>query len=154
MGRALRKALQHLVASHYPQVATDLLEPLLRLLQLARASCANDTDKFLVLLVIGVRTTQHRAFRAETPERIASGDIPILPSLGVNVRSIAESLEIPKETVRRKVQELIEAGWVVRQDGNLHATARAYQDFTRVREEVAALAARCYEVVAQLERSG
>jgi hypothetical protein len=143
--------LQHLLASHYPQIAADLLEPLVRLLQLGRASCAGDTDKFLILLLIGLRTTQHRDFRAETPERIASGEIPVLPSLGLNVRSIAESLGIPKETVRRKVQELVESGWVVRQDGTLHATARAYRDLAPVRAEIQALAARCYEVVAQLE---
>jgi hypothetical protein len=147
----LRKALQHLLASHYPQVAADLLEPLTRLLQLARTSCEGDSDKFLILLLIGLRTSQHREFRAETPERIAGGEIPVLPSLGLNVRSIAESLAIPKETVRRKVQDLIEAGWVVRQDGNLHATARAYQDLTPLREEIVALATRYYEVVAQLE---
>jgi hypothetical protein len=146
--------LKTLVAAHYPQIATDLLEPLTRLLQLARESCGGDIDKFLVVLVISLRATQHRDFRAESPERIMSGAIPILPTLGVNVRSIAESIGIPKETVRRKVQELIEAEWVARVGGHLHFTARAYQELAPVREEMEDLAARYYQLVAKLRGQG
>jgi hypothetical protein len=140
------------VASEYPQIATELLEPLTRLLQLARTYCDGDIDKFLVVMVIALRTTQHPDFRAARPEQIVSGEMPILPSLGVNIRSIADSLGVPKETVRRKVQELIEAEWAVRLDGFLYFKAKGYADLAPVREELEMMAVRYYEVVAQLSQ--
>ena len=84
----MRKAFQNLVAANYPQVATELLEPLVRLLQLGRAHCGGDADRFLILAVITLRASQHHEFRASTTELLTSGEIAVLPSLGVNIRSI------------------------------------------------------------------
>ena len=127
-------------------MAADVLDPLVRFLHIARRTCDGDADKFLVLTVIALRTTQHPDFRLMTPEQIATGQAPILPSLGVNIRSIAESLDIPKETVRRKVQDLVAAGWIVREGGGLHITQRGCRDLSPVRDELETLIARLHGV--------
>ncbi len=150
----MRNALKHLLANHFPQVAADVLDPLVRFLHVARNACGGDIDKFLVLTVIALRATQHPDFRAATPEQIAAGEMPVFPSLGVNVRSIAESLDIPKETARRKVQDLVAAGWIVRKGATLHITERAYSDLAPVREELEAMVARLHAVSAQLLPGG
>lgn len=146
----MRESTKSLLAERYPEVATDLLEPLLRMLQTARTLCGGDIDKFLVMMVIGLRTTQHPDFRRHPPGA-APGDP--LPSLGVNGQSVADSLGIPKETVRRKIHELIEAGWVVRREGSLHYTAQAYRDMEPLRREMIALAACHHDIVEALRGS-
>ena len=146
----MRNALKSLLADNFPQIAAEVLDPLVRFLQLARALCGGDADKFLVLTVIALRTTQHPEFRAVKPADPTWDEGAILPSLGVNVRSVAESLGIPKETVRRKVQELVAAGWIAREGAGLHITGLAYRDLAPVREELEALVARYYVLGAQL----
>lgn len=147
---AVRQSIPSLVAQHYPEVATDLLNPLLHAIQLARQYCGGDIDKFLVLLIVALQTTRHKGFSSEPPERLISGEIPVFPGYGTNIRSIADSLDMPKETARRKVQELLETGWLVRQEGLLYFTARAYQELAPVREAIEMLAARYFEVVLKL----
>jgi hypothetical protein len=142
-----------LVSDNYPVVAKDLLNPLLDLFSLSRQACGGDVDKFLVLLCIAVRTTEHSAFAKLTPDQLASGEIPIFPTLGANVRSIADSLRIPKESVRRKVAEMIEAGWVAREGNNLMFTARAYREVAHVRVAIESLAVRNYEIVDGLQKA-
>jgi hypothetical protein len=145
------QSLPQLVARHYPEVATDLLNPLLHALQLARRICGGDFDKFLALLIVALQTTRHKGFSSEPPERLMSGEIPVFPGYGTNIRSIADSLDMPKETARRKVQELMEAGWLVRQEGLLYITARAYQELAPVREAIETLAARYFDVIVKLK---
>ena len=143
----MRKTLLRLVSENYPAVATDLLNPLLDLFRVSREAFGGDVDKFLILLVIAVRTTQHQGFARLTPAQLSSGEIPVFPSLGVNVRSIADSLQIPKESVRRKVAEMIDTGWVVREGNDLLITAQAYREVSHVREAIELLAVRNFEVV-------
>jgi hypothetical protein len=119
---------------------------------LSREHCGGDIDKFLVILVVALRTTKHREFAAHTSEELLSGEIPIFPGLGTNARSIATSLNIPKETVRRKVSELIEAGWFARVGTRLYFTAKAYQQLAPVREQIERLALLNYQAVAALLR--
>jgi DNA-binding IclR family transcriptional regulator len=50
----------------------------------------------------------------------------------INALSIAEYTGIPRETVRRKVNELIQKGWVTRDDnGDLVPTPKAAQDLSQ-----------------------
>ena len=139
-----------MVADSYPRVATDLLTPILDLLRLAREHCGGDVDKFLVILVVALRTTKHRDFAKHTPEQLISGEVPVFPGLGTNARSIAASLGIPNETVRRKVCALVDAGWFVRRRSSLHFTVKAYQQLAPVREQIERMAVINYEVVAAL----
>lgn len=133
--------LDQLIADCYPRIATSLLSPLLELFQLARRHCDGDLDKFLILMVVALRMMRHRDFARRTPEELLSGGLPVFPGLGTNGRSIAESLGMPKETVRRKVSELVGSGWLERRDGQLYFTAKAYQDLAPVRDQLQRLAA-------------
>jgi len=148
----LGTSLIRLVEDSYPVIAKDLLNPLLELLLLSRDYCSGDIDKFLVLLVVGVRTTEHQQFAGFTKAELMSGDIEVFPGLGTNARSIAASTGIPKETVRRKVAELVEAGWLARDGHNLYFTSRAFVALAPVRESVERLAVRYHDVVAALAR--
>lgn len=147
-----RDALRRLVADNYPVIARSLLRPLLHLLSTSREACAGDMDKFMIMLVVAIRTTEHESFASYTPAQLISGDLPVFPTLGTNVRSVAESTGTPKETVRRKVGELIEAGWICRQANELRFTARAYQDLAGARVAIEDLAVSNFHVVADLAR--
>ena len=75
----------------------------------------------------------------------------VLPGLGTNGRSVADSLSMPKETVRRKIRELAETGWIVRLNGQLYLTSAAYRDLSPVREAMHHLAVRYYEILVRLQ---
>jgi DNA-binding Lrp family transcriptional regulator len=74
----------------------------------------------------------------------------VFPGLGANARRIADSLSIPNETVRRKVTELLDAGWLVRESGKLYFTALADQQLAPARELIEALAIENYQTIAAL----
>ncbi|MDB5469756.1 MAG: hypothetical protein JWR84_1316 [Caulobacter sp.] len=149
-----REGLLQLVADNYPTIARSLLRPLLRLLSISREACGGDVDKFLIMLVIAIRTTEHESFATYSQAQLLSGEIPIFPTLGTNVRSVADSTGTPRETVRRKVGELIEAGWISRQGNELRFTVLAYQELAGVRVAIEDLAVSNFQVVADLARRG
>jgi hypothetical protein len=148
--RAQVDLARELVADRYPVIATELLKPLLHLLSLSREACGGDVDKFLILLVVALRTTEHPGFRALSQAELLKGDIQTFPGLTTNMRSIGDSLNIPRETVRRKVAELVEADWITRHGLNLHFTSHAYRQLADVREAIEALAVSNFQVVAGL----
>lgn len=148
--RPTRSELQLLVAENYSAISQGLLAPLLDVLGLSRQACGGDMDKFLIMMVVAIRTTAHKDFTSYTHDQLLSGEVPIFPSLGLNIASIAGSIGAPKETIRRKVAELVEAGWIARQRNNLYFTARAYRDFMPVRESIGTLAVRYYGIVEAL----
>lgn len=146
----MKDKLLQVVAENYPRIASDLLTPMLELLRLAREHCGGDVDKFLLILLVAIRTTRHPDFAAHTPQQLISGEVPVFPGFGTNARSMAESLNIPKETVRRKVSELIEEGWLVRQGTRLYFAAKAYQELAPVREQIERLAVLNFLAVSSL----
>jgi DNA-binding MarR family transcriptional regulator len=99
---------------------------LTRFLIECRAALDGDLDMFLVLAVIGDRTfSQRKVDPAMTFAEFQASTTQTAPE-DINVRSIAEFSGIPRETVRRKVAELVERGWVAKKDdGFLVATAQA-----------------------------
>lgn len=150
--RVDRQALRTLVAENYPVISRNLLRPLLHLFSTSREACSGDIEKFLIMLVVAIRTTEHECFATYTPAQLISGELPVFPTLGTNVRSVAESTGTPRETVRRKVGELVETGWISRQANELRFTARAYQDLAQVRLAIEELAVINYEVVSDLTK--
>jgi hypothetical protein len=148
-----REMLSELVAENYPAIALSLLRPLLELFRLSRSACGGDADKFLIMLVIAVRTTEHPQFGTYSQAQLLSGEVPVFPSLGTNVQSIADSIDAPKETVRRKVCELVKAGWICREENDLRFTALAYQQLAGVRVTIEQQAVRNFEAVARLLRA-
>lgn len=131
-----------LLAELYPKVACDLLQPLTELLSAARHLCGGDLEKFLIMLVVGVRTAEHPAFKKFSQADLQAGKVLVMPSLGTNMRSIADSIGIPRETTRRKLAELYEAGWLVRAGRDIRFTAKGYQELAPVREKIEAMALR------------
>jgi hypothetical protein len=139
------------VVEAFPRLRRDLLSPMLQLFLAAREQCGGDMDKFIILLVVAIRTMEHPEFARRTPEAMLRDGADTLPTLGANVRSIADSLGMPKETVRRKVAELLEMGLVGRTGNNLHFTAASFTALEPIREEMQRTAVSFYEAVAKVE---
>lgn len=142
-----------MLRDHYALVAKDLLGPLLAVLNVGRERCGDDLDNFLIVLVVALRTAEDKRITGMTLDQVLSGEIDTYPSLSTNVRSIAESTGIPKETVRRKVGHLVDSGWVHRQEHNLSLTPQASRMFTEVREQILQMAVRYHQTILQLERT-
>ena len=138
----------------YPAVEKDLLAPLLDLLMAARNAFDGDLDKFMIFTVVALRTAEHRQYRAMCMEQIMAGCVTTYPSLGTNVRSISESTGIARETVRRKVAELLSVGWIDRRGDDLSMTVRATADLAMVRGTMLSAAARIHLAVGNAGRSG
>lgn len=124
-----------------------MLRPLLNVFSAAREVCHGDVDKYVILLVIGMRTAEHPKFKDLTHAELMDGEPRILPSLGTNIRSIAASVGIPKETARRKLSELVDAGWLVRERWDFRLTAEGYAALEPVRERVRAMALSHHELL-------
>jgi DNA-binding IclR family transcriptional regulator len=65
----------------------------------------------------------------------------------MNTLSIAESSGIPRETVRRKVANLVREGWIYRSGSTLHFTSKGYRETRSVREAMERLAVEYSEII-------
>lgn len=131
----------------------DLVSPFLRELLTLRAACGGDLEMNIILLAIAERTIAHPGFRElSTAERMKQTEP--FPTRGLNIRSIADSTGIPRETARRKVAALERQGWVVRTTTSLHMTAVAYRALTPAREGLEELAFKFHDLVAQRAAAG
>lgn len=128
------------LTADYERLGADLLEPLVEVFRVARQIGGGDIDKVMIMMVVGLRTLAHPVFRTQRLADVLRKE-PLAPTLGVNSRSLADALAIPRETVRRKVAELIEGGWLARERYTLHYTAQAMRDLTPFRTSVIRLAA-------------
>ena len=80
-----------------------------------RRACDGDLDLFLVLTIIGERTFSPRsAPDAMSHTAFLAGTVDSVEPLAINLQSIADYSGIPRETVRRKIEQLIARGWVRR----------------------------------------
>lgn len=145
-----RAYLLDLISETYPAQATRLLSPLLELLTIGRSVCKGDLDKLLILVAIAIRTTEHKEFQALTQEQLMSGEVPVFPSLGINIQSVADSIGAPKESVRRKVTELVDLGWIDRQGGDLRFTVEGYRELSPVRQRLEAMAVENHALVTEI----
>lgn len=102
----------------------------------ARSAFDGDLDLFLVLAVIGDRTfASGRVPDAFTFDDFMSAQKVKPEPVSLNTYSISQFSRIPRETVRRKVQELVRRGWVERnEDGSLKATRKAAVDLLPLTE--------------------
>jgi hypothetical protein len=88
---------------------------LTRFLVSCRRVFDGDFDMFLILAVIGDCTySQQHADPSQNYEAFKAGQLKATPPVNINIRSIAEYTGIPRETVRRKINQLVEKGWVKR----------------------------------------
>jgi hypothetical protein len=131
-----------------PQLPDLLMKSLLAYLLSAHEGVGGDLELHIILLLIGIRTVEHPRF-ASLSMRERLEETPVFPSLGVNTRSIADSSGIPRETVRRKVAELVRKGWIVRSGSTLHFTSKGYRENSVVREARERLAIEYYEIISK-----
>lgn len=90
---------------------------LTRYLSECRRACDGDLDLFLVMAIIGERTFSARhAPEAMSIEAFVGGAVGDVEALPINLQSISEFTGIPRETVRRKLEILIQKGWIERDD--------------------------------------
>jgi hypothetical protein len=112
-----------------------------------------DLQKHVILMSIAERALAHPAHRAQSEAERCAADTPPFPTRGVNVRSIAEALQIPRETVRRKVMQLVELGWVVADGQTLQLTPKAYRGLEPAREALEVLTDRFHQILLERERA-
>ncbi|HYF22157.1 MAG TPA: hypothetical protein VD929_02050 [Caulobacteraceae bacterium] len=136
------------ISENSPAVAYDLVNPVTEVMLMARQTCDGDLDRALVMLIVTLRSSGHPEFRSLSPEEIAGGEA--LPSYGTNIQSLADSTGIPRETVRRKVNELIDKGWVSRRGNALSYTVAGYAAVKPTRDAIIAMHAQGYGVVHSL----
>ena len=99
------------------------------LLTECRRCMGNDLDSVLIMSIIGGRTLSASRVSGVAYDEFLKGRRSGKQLSGTNVQSIADSTGIPRETVRRKVKQLIDHGWVRRgTNRNLVATEKAIVD--------------------------
>jgi hypothetical protein len=135
----------------YPHLAKEFLGPLIETLHVGRATGDGDLDRLLIVLVVAMRTAEDARFLDVELEDVLSGVVDTYPSLSTNVRSIADSTQIPKESVRRKVQILVDAGWIRRDDHSLSLAPHASRMLTGFREQMFQLAIRYHQTIVAVE---
>ncbi|MBK1706466.1 hypothetical protein [Halochromatium glycolicum] len=93
-----------------------------------------DLDRMLVLAIIGSRTLKDDSIEGLCYEHFMRLERRGEPA-PINVQSIADHSGIPRETVRRKVKELLHTGWIIRRDkGFLIASNKAAADLAPATE--------------------
>ncbi len=101
-----------------------------------------------------LRSAMAPGFAELSSERLLSGDVDTVPTLWTNIRSIADSSGIPRETVRRKVNDLIKEGLVRRSGQLLTITPQAFPDNRFVVDKFIRLAAVSHATVEKLQPGG
>lgn len=137
MNRGQEVGMEDEVKAAFGKVWPVHVHSLTRFLIECRRTFDGDLDLFLVLAVIGERTySQQHADPTMTYADFRDGRASATRPQNINLRSIAEFSGIPRETVRRKIAELMNRGWIVRgEDGNLAATRRASTDLQPLTQE-------------------
>ena len=148
------RSASDLLSQNYGLVAKDLFTLQLDVFGAARSAFDGDVEKAVVLLEVAVRTLQDPRLASIDLKTVLSGTLDIYPRLTTNMRSIADSSGIPKETVRRKVAALVADGLILRDGNNLSLSPRASPVLTPLREAILKLAARNYDTVAALQDRG
>ncbi len=123
------------LARHFGRIWPVHVEGFSELLIRLRRHFGGDLDRMLVLAVIGTRTLpQRRIDGVSYDEFLAMRRNEVMPD-PINIQSIADCSGIPRETVRRKIHDLIEAGWIVKhKNGYLIASNQAATDLAPMTE--------------------
>jgi hypothetical protein len=141
----MRRSASDLLDENYGLVAKDLYTPLLDVLSVARCAGQGDLERAIILLEVAVRTVGDPRFSSQEVPRAEQ-----YAPRSTNMRSIAESSGIPKETVRRKIAALVAEGLVLRRGNRLSLTPGAAPVLIPLRAAILKLAARNYETVSGL----
>lgn len=121
-----RALVRRLLREEFTQFHPLWVERELAMLTLLRRTFGNDLDKPIILGAIGQFMFQNTHGASHRYDDHAGGNQPVRPSRLTNVESISTSTGIPRESVRRKIGELVEIGWLTRDaKGGLFVTAKA-----------------------------
>ncbi|MBF0255171.1 MAG: helix-turn-helix domain-containing protein [Gammaproteobacteria bacterium] len=113
---------------HFGEIWPVHVQHFTELLIRLRQGFAGDLDLMLILAIIGSRTLPCRRTSSFTLDEFIESRREPRPE-PINLQSIAECSGIPRETVRRKLQQMEGLGWVSKDDqGHYAATAKASQD--------------------------
>lgn len=105
------------------------------LLMRCRRHFGGDLDQVLILGIIGERTLTPERSRGVSYDSFLAGQRGVAEMKSINAKSISEITGIPRETVRRKVNALLDRGWVKRrEDGTLEVARSAIGDLAPVTE--------------------
>lgn len=111
------------VQSDFGKLHARHVAALVRHLIECRRTCDGDLDLFLVMTIIGERTFSARNVPSGmTHSEFVTEQMGHVETEAINVQSIADYSGIPRETVRRKVEQLTAKGWISR-DAHRHITA-------------------------------
>ena len=111
-------------------VSTQFLwvEGHLEMLCKLRSIVGNDLDKVIILAVIGQRMLGGAMATTDEPDQLQRTAPTIDANRLTNIESIAAATGVPRESVRRKVGELVATGWVTRREnGGLHIEPEAVE---------------------------
>jgi DNA-binding MarR family transcriptional regulator len=126
---ATMASAQDALRTHFGQIWPVHNDAFCELLVSLRRHFDGDLDRMLVLAIIGSRHLARGRIDHMSYHQVISGKKPEKAPAPINVQSIADYSGIPRETVRRKVRDLEQSGWVERSDdGLLTVGHRAAQD--------------------------
>jgi hypothetical protein len=113
------KDASDIVRARYVEFWPRILDPWTRYLVSARTAFDGDMDKMVIMAVIGLMTLQDKGLLTRNPPSVSYDDLMASdPARAeprpINVESIAMYTGIPRESVRRKVIELVARKWVAR----------------------------------------
>lgn len=128
--------MEQAVKEHFGKIWPAHVSTLTRFLMGCRRAFDGDFDMFLILAVIGECTySQQHADPGQNYEAFRAGQLKATPPVNINIRSISEYTGIPRETVRRKINHLVEKGWVMRGPNDyLLATRKSSTDLQPLTE--------------------
>jgi hypothetical protein len=129
---AMQSKASNLLADNYVDTHGAWVEGHLKLLCELRSVVGNDLDKIIIMGVIGQRMFQSSKFTDKNYDKVSVGDYQVDVSRLTNVESISVSTGIPRESVRRKVAELVDAGWIQRSEtGKLQVLQQAANELEK-----------------------
>ncbi|MFN4142639.1 hypothetical protein [Aestuariivirga sp.] len=115
---------ENLIRNHYSELWPPILEPWTRYLIACRTAFDGDLDKLVLLAAIATMSLAQARNAEASYDELKSGEKRIEPQL-TNFLSLAEFTQIPRETVRRKTEDLIAKGLVIRSDKGLFVSQGA-----------------------------
>ncbi len=112
--QAFRGLVEDLLRSDFNRFQGIWVEEHLRLMKALRSFFGNDMDKVMIMAAIGQQLLRDPALPKRAYAPALATISPGNPARFSNVDRLAAATGIPRESVRRKVNELIAIGWVER----------------------------------------
>ena len=143
-----------LIRKNFGKIWPSHVASFVRLL-IAGRRAAGDMDLLLVLSVIGDRNmSEQRTEGQRTHEELFEKWIGRPEPENTNAQSIADYTGIPRETVRRKINDLIARDWIVKDEGKLIVTKKCSDDLAPLTEIGISYLANMLDLFSKLQTKG